>query len=242
MKKILFYLAALFLLQGALLAQKTLNDPNVQKRNVSGYHGIEVSGGIDLYLSPGEEAVAVSASETKYRDKIITEVKDGILKIYYEQDKNRVNISLDWGNRKLKAYVSFKTLDKLHGSGGSDITVDGTIKTTSLSLDLSGGSDFEGKVDADRLNVDASGGSDVSISGNVKNLDIDASGGSDFKGYELISEVCNIDASGGSDVHITVNKELSAESSGGSDVFYKGSGSVKSMHSSGSSSIKKVSR
>ncbi|HSU27380.1 MAG TPA: head GIN domain-containing protein [Chitinophagaceae bacterium] len=243
MKKIIFFLASLFLLQAALFSQKTLTDANAEKRNVSGYHGIEVSGGIDLYLSPGDEAVAVSASETKYRDKIITEVKDGILKIYYEHDNNRgVNINLDWGNRKLKAYVSFKTLDRLQGSGGSDITVDGTIKTSFLSMDLSGGSDFEGKIDAGTLNVDASGGSDVKISGIVQKLDIDASGGSDFKGYELVSEVCNIDASGGSDVYITVNKELSAESSGGSDVFYKGNGTVKSMHSSGSSSIKKVSR
>ena len=33
-------------------AQKTIRDANAQKRNVSGFHAIEVSGGIDLYLSP----------------------------------------------------------------------------------------------------------------------------------------------------------------------------------------------
>ena len=152
------------------------------------------------------------------------------------------NINLDWGNRKMKAYVSFKNLDKLEGSGGSDIMVEGSIKVSTLSLDVSGGSDFEGKVEANDLKVDASGGSDVKISGTVKKLDIDASGGSDFKGYELAADVCNLQASGGSDVYITVNKELSAEASGGSDVFYKGNGTVREMKSSGSSSIKKVSR
>ncbi len=239
MKKFIM-LAILMASFSAVIAQKTLNDPNVEKRNVSGYHAIEVGGGIDLYLSQGEEAVAVSASETKYRDRIMTEVKNGVLKIWYD---NKNNLNLDWGtNRKMKAYVSFKNLDRLHGSGGSDINVEGAIKVSTLSLDISGGSDFEGKVEANDLNVNASGGSDVDISGIVKKLDIDASGGSDFNGYELTTDVCNLQASGGSDVYITVNKELSANASGSSDVFYKGNGTVREVKSSGSSSVKKVSR
>lgn len=238
MKKI--SLIALFaLILSAVSAQKTITDANAEKRNVSGYHGVEVSGGIDLFLSQGEESVAVSASETKYRDRIKTEVKDGILKIYIEKNSNW-NIS--WSDHKMKAYVSFKNLDRLGASGGSDISVDGVIKANSLKLDVSGGSDFSGKVDLNDLNADASGGSDIHISGTAKTLDIDASGGSDFKGYELTTDICNLDASGGSDIYITVNKELKAEASGGSDVFYKGNASVREVRSSGSSSIKKTSR
>jgi hypothetical protein len=222
-------------------AQKIIADANAQKRNVSGYHAIEVGGGIDLYLSQGEESVAVSASENKYRDRIITEVENGVLKIKYEYNKNS-NIHIDFGNHKLKAYVSFKTLDKLQGSGGSDIIVDGTIKVSSLNLGVSGGSDFEGRVETGDLKVDASGGSDVKISGSATKIDIDASGGSDFKGYEMAVDMCNLDVSGGSDVYITVNKELTAEASGGSDVYYKGAGVIREIKSSGSSSIKKVTK
>lgn len=238
MKKILslIILAASF---STLIAQKTIRDANAEKRNVSGYHAISVSGGIDLYLSQGDESVAVSASETKHRDRIKTEVKDGVLKIWYDHN---TGINIDLNNRKMKAYVSFKDIDKLTGSGGSDIRVEGAIKVNTLNLDISGGSDFDGKVEANDLKVEASGGSDVDISGAVKKLDIHASGGSDFKGYELATDVCNLEASGGSDVYVTINKELSAEASGGSDVFYKGNGTVREMKSSGSSSIKKTSR
>ena len=63
-----------------------------------------------------------------------------------------------------------------------------------------------------------------------------------FKGYELAADMCNLQASGGSDVSVTINKELSADASGGSDVFYKGNGLIREIKSSGSSSIKKVSR
>ncbi len=39
-----------------------------------------IGGGIELYLTQGdEEAVAVSASELEFRDRIVTEVKDGDL-------------------------------------------------------------------------------------------------------------------------------------------------------------------
>ena len=238
MKKIFLSLAILAIGITAF-AQKAINDPNAQKRNASGFHAIEVSSGIDLYLSQGDEAVAVSASETKYRDHIMTEVKNGVLKIYYETNSN---FHFEWGNRKLKAYVSFKNLDRLNGSGGSDIFVEGAIKVNSLSLDVSGGSDFEGKVELNEMKVDASGGSDVKISGTVKNLNIEASGGSDFKGYELTADVCDLEASGGSDVYITINMELSAEASGGSDIYYKGNGTIKEMKSSGSSTIKKTSK
>jgi len=219
-------------------AQKTISDANAQKRNVSGFHAIEVSGGIDLYLSQGEEAVAVSAAKTEYRDKIITEVKDGVLKIWFDWKNSS---KFEWNNRKMKAYVSFKDIDRLEGSGGSDINVDGSIKVAKLEMEISGGSDFDGKVETDELKIHASGGSDVDISGKAARLTIDASGGSDFKGYDLASDICNVEASGGSDVHVTVNKELSANASGGSDVYYKGTGMIRDLKTS-SSSIKKVSK
>ena len=220
-------------------AQKTITDANAEKRSVSGFHAIEVGGGIDLYLSQENEAVAVSASSTEYRDKIMTEVENGVLKIWYEWKNSGLRI--DWGNRKLKAYVSFKDIDRLQASGGSDVRVDGEMKIPKLEIKISGGSDFSGKVNLDALIVEASGGSDLAISGNTGRLTIDVSGGSDFKGYELATDICNVEASGGSDVFITVNKELSASASGGSDVYYKGSGLIRDIKTSGSS-IKKVTK
>lgn len=217
-------------------AQKTINDANAQKRNVSGFHAIEVSGGIDLFLSQGDEAVAISASKDEYRDKIITEVKNGVLKIWFDW---KSNLKIDWSNRKLKAYVSFKNLDGLEASGGSDVIVDGTINSTKLNLVISGGSDLKGKVESDDLKINASGGSDVNISGKAAKLTIQASGGSDFSGYDFAADICNVEASGGSDVHVTVNKELTANASGGSDVFYKGSGLIRDLKTGGGS-IKKV--
>lgn len=232
LKHILPFLMFSFFLATAH-AQKTINDPNVEARDAKAYHAIEVSGGIDLYLSYGEEAIAVSAKDLSTRERIKTEVKDGVLKIYYDR-KDGVKFAI---NKNMRAYVSYKTLSRLSASGGSDIHVDGTIQQPALHVSVSGGSDFNGRVEVDKLKVVLSGGSDMNVSGFAKDLVVEASGGCDVDGYGLVTETCNASASGGSDISITVNKELSAEASGGSDVNWKGAATVKKVRASGAGSV-----
>lgn len=217
-------------------SQKVINDANVELRTVGSFTGIVISSGIDLYLSSGDEAVAVSANKPEQRDQIRTEVKDGILKIWYE-DKAGIDIKI-YGGRRLRAYVSYKTLKSLQASGGSDVLVDGAIRSGDFTLVLSGGSDFKGAVEASTLTVQQSGGSDVDISGKATILVVNASGGSDFDGYGLAADNCNIDVQGGSDVQMTANKELIVKASGASDVTYRGNPSVKKLKTSGASSVK----
>jgi hypothetical protein len=223
-----------------VLAQdKTFNDPNAERRNVSGFHAISTANGIDLYITQGnEEVVAVSANKTEYRDKIRTEVENGVLKIYYES-KSYGYTSWGWNNKKLKAYISVRKLDGIRASGGADVVINGTLTSDKLNIGLSGGSDFKGAVNASTLDVTATGGSDVNISGRAGFLKISATGGSDFKGYDLIAETCDASCSGGSDINITVNKELVAAASGGSDIYYRGNAAVKKTSSSGGSSVTK---
>jgi hypothetical protein len=236
MKKI-FFLAVLAIGFGAS-AQTTIHDDMAQPRTVAAFHGIRVSGGIDLYLSEGEPAVAVSGRSIEFRDRIRTAVENGILKIWYEWNDGK---NVVWGNSKnLKAYVSAKMLDQLSASGGSDVIVDGSINAASLKLDLSGGSDFKGKVTVQgKFDAQLSGGSDADISGSAGSLSVSASGGSDFNGKELVTDTCSADASGGSDIDVTVNRELRASASGGSDVYYRGNPTVAESHKSGGSDIKK---
>jgi hypothetical protein len=222
----------------AAAQEKVYNDPNAERRSVSGFHAVSVAGGIDLYLTQGnEEAVAVSAAKKEYQDKIKTVVENGVLKIFYESENSW--FSWGWTNRKLKAYVSVKNIDGLRGSGGSDVSINGTLSVPKLKLGLSGGSDFRGKVDIGSLDIDASGGSDVNISGRATNLVVDASGGSDLDGYNLASDNCTASCSGGSDINITVNKELVADASGGSDIHYRGEAVIRKTSSSGGSSVSK---
>ncbi len=237
MKKFLLFVVAAACIMSAQ-AQKTINDPNAEVRNVSGFHAIKVSSAIDLYLSQsGTEAVAVSASEEKYRDHIKTVVEDGVLRIWFDTENN-------WklwnsGNKKLRAYVSVRDIDRLTASGASDVRVDGVLKSNTLNINLSGASDIKASLQVETLVMDQSGASDASLSGHVGNLKIEVSGASTFSAYDMETENCQAHASGASDIRITVTKELNARASGASSIHYKGSGVIRELHSSGASSVNK---
>lgn len=236
MKK-LFIAVCLLSVSVLARAQKIINDPNVEMRTITGsFNGVTVSGGIDIYLSQGEEAVAVSAEQPEHRDRIKAAIVNGILKISYD---SKSGIAFNIGDAKrLRAYISYKILNSIKASGGSDVTIDGVIKSGELRIDVSSGSDFRGEVDVDHLKVDQSSGSDVKISGRATTLSVDASSGSDFNGYDLVAETCDLKASSGSDIQITANKELSAVATGASDIHYKGKPAVKHVKASGASEVK----
>ena len=218
-------------------AQNLVYDANAQVRKVSDFNGVSVGSGIKLYLSQGkEQAVAVSAADAGYIERIITEVKDGVLKIRVE---SKMWNNWNWGNKKLKAYVTVTNLNFLGASGGSIAELVDEISVNKLQCDVSGGSILKGKLKGASLNADLSGGSIATLEGSFDNASIEASGGSIFKGYDLSVGSCSVDASGGSIINISINKELKAEASGGSIITYKGPGVITSVDASGGSSIKK---
>lgn len=238
MKQLTFLLSLLFVLSVPAMAQQktVVNDANAEKRNVESFNGVSVSGGLDVYLvQGGEDGVAVSASEPQYRARIVTEVKNGVLTIWFN------NQGKFWGmdKKKLRAYISFRDLKTLRISGSCDVYITGVLKGSSLDLSLSGSSDLKGAVDLDNLKADMSGASDIVLSGKVGALSITGSGSSDFKNYDLVSQTCDAHVSGSSDVEVTVEKELSGSASGSSDIRFRGNGVIKKSSTSGSSSIRK---
>lgn len=238
MKKLLLSLVIMLALNAFAQDAKVITDANATVRTLNaGFTAVEVSSGINLYITQGNaEAIAVSATEQKYQDRIKTEVVNGVLKIYYD------NKGVTWkpGDRKLKAYVSCKTLQSLNTSAGSVTIVIGNIQAENFKLDVGSGSDFTGALQVKTLVTNVNSGASVKISGKADKLIIDVSSGADFKGYDLVVDFCEAKASSGAEIHVTINKELSARASSGADIKYKGTGLIRDIKTSGGGSVKKV--
>lgn len=237
MKNIL--LAFLFLGISSLgSAQKVVNDPNAEVRDVPSFHAIHVSNSFDVIITQGsQESLAVSASNKEDVADIKTYVENGVLKILFDKKDK-------WWpkNRKLKAYIAVKNLDELYASGSSDVKIEGSLSASNLKLNLSGASDLNGKlIISNTLDVRLSGASDIEISGSATEVKIDANGASDVKAYDFKTTNCTVDAAGASSVRITVDKELSARLRGASNVSYKGTAMIKDIKTSGASSISRKS-
>lgn len=237
MKKISLAILAFLFVSVAIAQTKVIEDKNAQVRNVKDFHAIKVSNGIRLFLTQGnEEAVAVSATDPEYRDHIITEVTNGVLKIYFDKTGHSWD---DRDRKKLRAYVSCKVLDELNGNSGAQVEVDGSIKSNELSMDFTSGANFSGDIRVTKLKMQQNSGSETNISGTAVNCTIEASSGSSFKGYDLATDNCDASTSSGADLRITVNKELSASASSGGQIHYKGNGVIKDISTSSGGEVSK---
>ncbi len=216
-------------------AQQTIiNDKNAVQRDIPSFTGIKVSGGMDVYLSQGDNySLAVSAGDEKYIDNIKTEVKNDILYITYENG----NMGRNYGDKKLRVYISFKSLVSVEGSGASEFYIIDSLNLGSLLIHLSGASDIKGTITVTNLSLELSGASTIKVSGNAQNVKVDASGASDVKSYDLKAENCVAKLSGASDVRLTITSSIEASASGASTLFYHGNPDKKDVSSSGASSI-----
>lgn len=237
----LFSVLFISLFSLSAFSQKQVDDANAEVRKVNGFHGVKVSSGITVYLTQSNsEAVAVSANDIEYRNRIKTEVVDGILKIYFDNDDWKI-----WKNfsgKKLRAYVSIINLDKLDVSSGASIDVDGKINSDKLVIDASSGATIKGVFDAGSMEVDQSSGSVVQVSGTVtRNCKIEGSSGSVFKGYDLLTDNCNAATSSGAGIQVTVNKELTVKASSGGYIHYKGNGLIRDVKTGSGGSVSRKS-
>jgi hypothetical protein len=217
-KLILFLFASAFTIVHSF-AQQEINESNAQKRSIGSFHGIDVSSGIEVILTKGnQEELVVSVGDLSYRDQVKTTVSNGILKITRDVDWKFWNT---WKNWSVRVYVSYTNLDRITVSSGA------MLKGKEVSLS--------------NLTARASSGAQIQLTGKADYLDVDVSSGSSFKGNDFTVIKCKAEASSGAGVQVTVEKELSAEASSGGNIKYKGNGSIRDINISSGGSVKRQS-
>ncbi len=234
------FLAACLLIGLSATAQTKFNDPNAKERKLNAaFTKISVSSGVELFLTQGNEnAIAVSVSDAKYNERFITEVVDGTLKIYYENNNE------GWKNskgRKLKAYVSYKTLESLKCAAGSITKLTNVLSTGNLALSFSSGAIFNGEIKASEITAKASSGALATVKGSASTLTIDANSGAMFKGSDLSTTTCTASVSSGASVKVDVQKSLVASANSGGIVSYTGAATLTKGNVNSGGTVKKAS-
>ncbi len=196
------------------ITDRNLGPVEKETRKVGDFTEIEVSHGINVYITMGNDNHLEVETNEDLMDKLVTEIRGDKLKIYFEG-------SFIW-TKTANVYLDARTVHKISASGGSDVKGENELKTENLELRASGGSDIRLEIDVRNLEVDISGGSDVDLIGEANYIEANASGGSDLKAFDLITQTARLEASGGSDIKIFVEDELEARASSGSDIKYKG--------------------
>jgi hypothetical protein len=222
--------------------EKIIYDAHAEKRTVRAFHAIKVSQGIELMLQQGaEEALAVSADKKEYGDAVKTEVVNGELRIYIEQSMNKWWQQLRKKGVQVKAYVSFKTLDKLNASSGAVVNIQGKLSVPELSVDLSSGAVFKGELQTNKLKMEQSSGARADLRGQVQDLTLFSSSGAHHRGYGLVAQEGTLHASSGAKIEVAIEKKMAVTANSGGAISYKGSGMISSIKTGSGGKIHKAS-
>ena len=201
-----------------------------EKRDVSGFVSLQVSGAFEVFLYQGKSESLTIEADRNLMEVIKTEVKGDKLKIYTEENIKSYT--------KMNIYLTFEDLEMIDISGAVEVSSDEMLSFDELNLEGSGASELDLKLEASTLKADFSGASEINLDGMAKYVVFDLSGASEIDATSFEIKHCELDVSGASDAKLYVTDNLEVNVSGAASVRYKGSPQVSS-DISGAGSLKK---
>jgi len=207
------------------------------ERNVPAFNGIETSSGVDVEFSQSPKQSVVVKVEPEKQQYIITEVENGVLKIFV-RNKGVKNLNFN----SLKVIVSGPKLSKLITKSGSTFKavtpvnettfaascssgsqVSGDFKiSTNTAIDVSSGVSVKFNLETKSLALEASSGSSIKLTGKADSGVYSASSGSSISAGDFVTKSAVVDASSGSSVKINTTESLTASATSAASVQYRG--------------------
>ncbi len=236
MKKTFLILSLLVNLVVTAQDKLFMNDPHIAKREAGNFNSIVVRGPFKVYFSEGKDTeLAVSAKSASIRDHVVTRTDDNVL--FIELDKGWAS----WLGQSpdFRVYVAAPSLKSVKASGAVDFLVADILRSSQLSLQFSGASDFTGKLECDELKLAFTGASDMDAMGSCQTVDADFTGASKMSAAALKTKNASLNATGASNIKISVSGTLKANASGASNITYYGNPTGTNTRAMGASNIKK---
>ena len=178
------------------------------------FNSIKVSQGLDLHITQSNTVSLSIEADQNLHDIIMTEVDNGVLKIYTSKNIRRA--------ASKKIILNISDISSIKATSGSDVFTTNTIEVDNLELSTTSGADMKLDVNTNHLVCKATSGSDLKLSGKTKTLNASATSGSDIDARSLIAEISDVKATSGADISVNTSKELTAKATSGGDVRYSG--------------------
>lgn len=204
-----------------------------ETRNLDPFSGIGIGISADVYYVSGDShEITIQGNDKDVKD-LITEVKDGFLKLKYDNWKVK--------RSKLTIYITSQDLDKVSMSGSGNFKTEKPVNAEEMMLAVSGsGMIHFAELSAEEVDVKISGSGNVVLEkGQAEELDIKISGSGKLQAERFTVEEFSAAISGSGGCKITVEEELSARISGSGSIYYHGSPQMD-VSSSGSGKVKSL--
>jgi len=240
MKKVIILLALVIMGSTTMNAQwwgskKVNGNGNMvtDTRSTSSYDEVALVGSIDVQIISGTEGKIKVEAESNLQEYILTEVKDGKLKISVKKDVS-INPSRNIG---IRVTVPVETISSLYVTGSGDVCNSGLLRAKELKIGVTGSGDINLNVEARELWGSITGSGDIKLNGKAQEFNCKVTGSGDFMAYSLNAKNVEAAVSGSGDIQVYASQSLKARVSGSGDISYKGNPEKQDFKTSGSGDI-----
>ena len=175
-----------------------------QTRDVPPYTALDVNGGVDVAIVPGDTRDVVVTGGEEVIDRVRTVVEDGRLVVSIKD--HGIVIGPDPFD-DVRVEVAAAALATIRVQSSADLNL--------------------GRIDRDRLTILVQGGADIDASGTVGDLTLAIEGAGDADLAELEARTARVRVVGAGDAELNVSDELDVQVEGAGDVTYRGNPSVR---------------
>lgn len=209
-----------------------------ETRSLAPFTEIKVSTGVQLFLTQGDENVAIVEADGSIIDNVIVESKNGVLEIHYKSSGwNLFGRNLRHG--EIKVLLTFTRLEALKASSGSSVHSQNFLELDHFDLSVSSGANSSLSLSAAKVNMDASSGANIKMNGSAQLIYAEASSGANIKANDLTAQTGEVRASSGGNVQVYVDGDVDAKASSGGSVTVFGNAVLRNIEQSSGGSVNK---
>ena len=232
-----------------------ISDNTSSVRNVENFHGIDISSGVIVDFTQGNDRKVEVIADADKMQYVKTKVENGILKVSIDRSSNK-NMRF----KKLLVNIQNPNLDDLYVSSGSIFKTKNRVSDEKLNAQINSGAIVTADLDYQNIVVQANSGSVLTLDLNAKEFDfsgnsgmiINAKGsaenvsfklnsGANCNAQDLEAKNVNVDVNSGAIAKVNATSKLDVVASSGAIVQYKGNPEVTSnVKKSSGAIIKKI--
>lgn len=205
---------------------------NQERRDVSGFSRLLFKGVGKIELVQGDHEELIIEANQEVLSRIHTDVKDGLLTIFYESDWK------DWtgvrflGGDKIVFHLMMREIKSIATTGVGNIDA-ARIASDQLEMSLSGpGMMTIGTLNVGSVKLDLSGVGSMDLAGSAANLEVALSGAGTVKASRLETDKAVVRLSGVGTATLWAKETLDASISGAGVIEYYGKPQI-TEHTSG---------
>jgi hypothetical protein len=205
-----------------------------ETRDVKGFTKVTFGVSGNLYINLGSEFKVVLEGDKSTLGDVITEVSDGRLII--KKENWRLNL-----NEKVTVTITMPELKALGVSGSGKAEIREAVKTSDLSLSVSGsGKIYTTDLTLTKLGCSISGSGDILIggNGNASSADISISGSGNYTGEQFKIGSVDVSISGSGNCTCNATESLKGSISGSGNLTYLGNAPKVDTRVSGSGHVR----